>query len=588
MVRDPAAAAEAIVDSASALCETEDNLWDVIKHITISPEFIEDNRDQSQVKYQTDELARAFLYQHARGLSQKELATKLEQRTSLLKAFGFEFFGPDEKPRQQSLNHAWNSFSEASQRVLKYAGEGIAAEAVDKGILSEVLAVVPPDDEEDDDVGKPDKDEKRRQVTKVIRLARKYAIPYFDTKRAPHKTYTDGEIWDMLARICHNRGSAHSEHEYGWLTDDDLTCVPNTFLNSLRNTATPPDIDQQLSLDEFESDDLDMQFRKIQMYKDEVLESFNEANKRIIETLKGEDVEKLFSGERKTTVAIDTSMDDYWATPWEDGRNKIPRDDFPMMVRGYKDTSESANRKYKRGYEYMTLTLVGDHPPILLAIEPVKSRSKWEDEDAPRESKAEVADRLLSQAKELVDIDEVLLDRAFKDEVHAVIHDHELRYLGPKPKYKDDLENIADTDQEPGVDAAVQHNVTVEIDGEDHHKQDVLYVPSTSDDADGKYAVFVMNRFVDPDDAIGVVNTYSRRWDIENQYKSMKDFWPKTSSPDFRIRFCRIVFAALIYNLWRLADYILKIKFGLPIRSPPLIGAKTFVRALGDFLREFD
>jgi IS4 transposase len=92
---------------------------------------------------------------------------------------------------------------------------------------------------------------------------------------------------------------------------------------------------------------------------------------------------------------------------------------------------------------------------------------------------------------------------------------------------------------------------------------------------------------VEPAEIRSVVNRYSRRWDIENQYKSIKSFMPKTSSTDYRLRFCNFALSTLIYNLWRLTDYLIKAALDEPIRSPPVITAKTFVRALGDFLREF-
>lgn len=58
-----------------------------------------------------------------------------------------------------------------------------------------------------------------------------------------------------------------------------------------------------------------------------------------------------------------------------------------------------------------------------------------------------------------------------------------------------------------------------------------------SDDAEGKYAVFGTNRdHVAPDEIAHVTNSYSHHWDIENQYKSLKAFLPKTSSKDYCVR----------------------------------------------------
>jgi len=81
-----------------------------------------------------------------------------------------------------------------------------------------------------------------------------------------------------------------------------------------------------------------------------------------------------------------------------------------------------------------------------------------------------------------------------------------------------------------------------------------------------------------------VTNRYSRRWDIENQYKSVKAHLPKTSSTDYRVRLCNFTFAALLYNLWRLTDFLVKVGIEREIRLPPIVTARTFVRAVGNSL----
>ena len=48
---------------------------------------------------------------------------------------------------------------------------------------------------------------------------------------------------------------------------------------------------------------------------------------------------------------------------------------------------------------------------------------------------------------------------------------------------------------------------------------------------------------------------------------------PRTSSMNFRMRFLNFVFAALIYNLWRLTDYLIKRGLKMPIRSEVVLGA---------------
>ncbi len=88
--------------------------------------------------------------------------------------------------------------------------------------------------------------------------------------------------------------------------------------------------------------------------------------------------------------------------------------------------------------------------------------------------------------------------------------------------------------------------------------------------------MFVTNQdHVELEEIRNIVNGYNQRWDIENQYKSIKKLMPKTSSTDYRLRFCNFALSTLIYNLWRVTDYLIKVALDEPIRSRPVITAKT-------------
>ena len=68
-----------------------------------------------------------------------------------------------------------------------------------------------------------------------------------------------------------------------------------------------------------------------------------------------------------------------------------------------------------------------------------------------------------------------------------------------------------------------------------------------------------MNLLVGPDRAESFCRRYSHRWQIENEYKAIKsDFLAKTSLKDHRVRLFYFVFAVLLYNIWRLTDFLLK------------------------------
>lgn len=56
--------------------------------------------------------------------------------------------------------------------------------------------------------------------------------------------------------------------------------------------------------------------------------------------------------------------------------------------------------------------------------------------------------------------------------------------------------------------------------------------------------------------------------------KSIKnDFLAKTSSKDYRVRRFYFVFAVLLYNIWRLTDFLLKADVDGPMDYAPVVTA---------------
>ncbi|MDL0138617.1 transposase [Halobacterium salinarum] len=568
------AAAQALVTHAEQLCEHVDHLWDLLTHLSIPTDHLVDTRQQHKVTFDTGAMTRAFLYQHARGFSQKELAGRMDARPVLVHRFGL-----DSTPTQQTLSDVWTAFGDVTCEIIEAAAIGIRRTAVEHGVIAEALVpTAPSGDDTDAEAHESEKEYTRRKATKTFKLARKHGFPEFESGRTLNRQFDDEQILDMVARVCAHEGSAHEEGEHAWITDDDQTAHGSTILRVLKLFATPDGEAAQLTIDELRDDD---RMPDIDRIRDTLMTAYDNSVENVINTIRGDDP----FDDRKVTAAIDITHERFHVFPWQDKAAGIPKADYPRMVSGYKKNGE-----YKRGYKYATITLVGDLAPIPLAIEPVKENSNWEADDAPSYSKAALVERLLDKALQFVDIDEVMFDRGFySNDVYAAVANRGLTYLSPVPKYEDEYESIADIESHPEADAAVKHDVPFGHDGEVHHTAEFLYVPSTNDDADGKYAVFVTNRDrVEFDEIEAVCNRYSRRWDIENQYKSIKKFLPRTSSTDYRVRLCNFVLATLFYVLWRLTDYLIKRGKDVRIRSPPEITAKTFVRALGEFLRTVD
>lgn len=128
-----------------------------------------------------------------------------------------------------------------------------------------------------------------------------------------------------------------------------------------------------------------------------------------------------------------------------------------------------------------------------------------------------------------------------------------VNYLIPKRITSTEREAI-DTMEADGRNVAVE-NASVDVEAGPHAMR-FLYASSTKSDGT---AVFATNLPIGPEEAESFCRCYSRRWQIENEYKSIKnDFLAKTSSKDYRVRLFYFVFAVLLYNIWRLTDFLLK------------------------------
>jgi IS4 transposase len=137
--------------------------------------------------------------------------------------------------------------------------------------------------------------------------------------------------------------------------------------------------------------------------------------------------------------------------------------------------------------------------------------------------------------------------------VFQTLQNHDVNYLIPKRITSTEREAIDQMDAD-GHDVAVE-TASVNV-GAGSHELRFLYVPSTSGEGT---AVFATNLAVGPDEAEQFCRRYSRRWQIKNEYKSIKhDFLANTSSKDYRVRLFYFVFAVLLYNIWRLTDFLLK------------------------------
>jgi hypothetical protein len=168
----------------------------------------------------------------------------------------------------------------------------------------------------------------------------------------------------------------------------------------------------------------------------------------------------------------------------------------------------------------------------------------------------------------------VLCDREFDSkQVYKTLANLDVNYLIPKRIHSTEREAIDQMEVDDREVAVESARVDIEAGS---HPMRFLYVPSTKGEGT---AVFATNLRIGPDEAVAFCRRYSRRWQIENEYKSIKgDFLAKTSSKDYRVRLFYFVFAVVLYNIWRLTDFLLKADVDTAVGAPPLMTAGECVQ----------
>lgn len=330
--------------------------------------------------------------------------------------------------------------------------------------------------------------------------------------------------------------------------------------------------------------------------RDAVLPAFHSGVENLLDEIERRDHDGI---REPVQVALDITAWNFWASPFKDEeavefleepvvlehkdgstREVYPKEDFPEMVSGLKDSHE-------RGFKFATLSIVAEDTPIIIAIEPVRDRRRWESDGLETRSRGELVDRLLTQAKQHVDINKLYADREFDSyEVRHVVDQHDIFYvIGKKRQSNADRVGIEETLAHESADVSVEHG-TLTYEGESHEVS-FIYVPKDSakdkeEFIKGDYAIFTVNAWVDPDRGMALTEQYRNRWMVENEYKSIKQhFLPKTATSDYRNRFLYFVIGVTMYNTWRLTNFILRDEVDVHLGDSPPIPAGEIVELVG-------
>lgn len=344
---------------------------------------------------------------------------------------------------------------------------------------------------------------------------------------------------------------------------------PDSHLRTIKQMGAP---DPQTELSEFSDPRGPVNWKRV---RGTLLNPFQMAIENLIEETDFEDELR-----EPVNVAIDITPWRFHPSPWQNKDLDILKEDFPTMVNGYKKSSDSRDERYKRGYKFATLTVVGEDTPIVLAMEPVKETSKWESDGAESMSKALIVERLLAQAEQYVDIHKVMADREFDGHaVRDVIDRKGMTYLIPKRvSAAQDFEDIENVKNHPSADIAVKNDVPLTVNGRTH-EVDYIYFPSNEET--GKYAILLTNADVPVERASGLKEQYNGRWMIEIEYRTItQNFLPTTTSSDYRVRLFYFVAAVLMYNIWRLTNLLLRKMFDTHLGEKPPIPANEVSETL--------
>ncbi|NUB93072.1 transposase [Haloterrigena sp. SYSU A121-1] len=461
-------------------------------------------------------IVRLFLYRELTGESYRELS-KYPELASV--------FGLEKIPGESVLSRTWhNRFDDATRTFVTTAAHYVVKEIHDRDIdVPEARPKAEVVTQDRDPSAFPDEPAEdipleftAEQIQRTTRLARDHGFDGFDSSRGANATYEDTQFFELQTFMgmvgC---GTPQGANRFQYRHGPDSGPHGDTHLRTVK-----------------------------QFDPETLIEGFDAATDRLLSVIESEATFR-----RPVTAAIDITNIPYYGDV-----------EGMSMVSGTKDED-------CRAFKFATLSIIGQNIPLVLGVEPIKESSEW-DKNPPNKIHR-VVRRLVKRAQDHVPIETVLCDREFDSQhVFQTLSNLGVNYLIPKrinSTEREVIETMDEDEQEVAVETASVH---VEAGS---HQMRFLYVPSTKGDGT---AVFATNLRVGPEEAETVCRRYSRRWQIENEYKSIKhDFLAKTSSKDYRVRLFYFVFAVLLYNIWRLTDFLLKADVDGPMDYAPVVTA---------------
>ncbi|RJT07434.1 transposase [Halococcus sp. IIIV-5B] len=552
------------------LCSLHDHVTHVIADLEIPAETFSDKYPHpSKADFEFESVVLMFLYQYVHGFDQSELYRRLAGT-----AYVHIRFDLPRPPTQQAISYIWrNRLSLADRRTIKATARAIREIATEHGIVSSSEPRLHPDEVDAAEITDD-------HIMDAVEAARDRGLNEFDSKRASNATFEDLVFFERQGYLnLADRGtttcSKGSTKRFERISNREKTPHGDTHLRTMKKVAAPS---EQTTLNDYEDSQRPTDWGRI---RDEVLNPFHRGVETILE-----EVRKNNGIREPVIAAIDITPWTVFTSPYKNDED-IARDDEPVVVNGeerfpreeYPEMIHGLTEKHKHGYEMATITIIGEDTPIVLGVEPVRRESSWETGEVGDTSQARLVDRLLEQAEQHVDIHKLFCDRGFDTNgVRDIINRHDTTYLIPKRRYKSEIEDIDKLEHESITGAGVVRNIPHGHDG-CVHLGSIMYVPSTVEEE--AYAVFTTNRDVPVEQVKGFVDQYDQRWQIENEYKTIKKYFlPTVGSMDYRIRFLYFVIGVVMYNVWRLTNLLFRKAVDVHLGERPPIPAGEFIEIL--------
>ncbi|GAA0266831.1 transposase [Halobacterium noricense] len=223
-------------------------------------------------------------------------------------------------------------------------------------------------------------------------------------------------------------------------------------------------------------------------------------------------------------------------------------------------------------YKFATVSIVGDNVRFMLAVRP----------HTKGQSVGELVREIYWAAAEHVSIQTVYADAEFYSaEVIQTLEESSSNYLIRVPANKRVKRQIARANH----DVWVEEDVGIygpTVGGSTRERVETTHVGVPKNQNPDETVVFATNQDVDDEieldrrETENLINRYRRRWGIETNYRALEEFLPKTTSKDYSVRLFHFGFGVLMFNMWRLVDFLIQISLDTDVRDKPRLTAQRF------------